>query len=250
MSKPPQLATEHDLVRRCQDDEERACEELVCRLKPMVHRLAKRFSRSGLDYEDLWQVGQMAIVKSISRFDVSRGVKLSTYAEATALGEMKHHFRDFGWAVHMPRDLQELSAKLRSAANTLGGDLSREATPGELAEAAGVDEGKAEEAVVASRSYSAASLDAPVSEDGASMHAYLGDDDEAFTQADARLVVSSLYRFLPKRERRVVALRFYCSMTQAEIAEHVGVSQMHVSRLLSSATERLRPLIREEELAS
>lgn len=246
MHKLARLADEQDLVHRCQDDEEEACDELVRRLRPMVHRLAMRFARGGgIEYEDLWQVAQMAIVKAIGRFDCSRGVKLATYAEATAVGEIKHHFRDCAWSVHVPRDLQELSVALRKAVTAVGNEIFREPTAADLADAMGEEESRASEALEAANAYRASSLDEPLTEDGGTMHGTLGDNDPGFAEADARLAMQSLYRHLPKRERVVVALRFHGGMTQAEIARHVGVSQMHVSRMLTTATDRMRTLLDE-----
>ena len=217
-------------------------EELARLHLPLVEYLAKRFKDRGEPLDDLVQVGSVGLLKAIDRFDLERGVEFSTYATPTIVGELKRYFRDKGWAVRVPRRLQELSLRLNKVVAQLTQDLGRSPTIEEIAKLAGVTEEEVLEALESGQAYSTTSLDAPS-----------GDDDDAplrvdrMGEVDFRLEnleyfasLAPLIERLPERERTILYLRFFKGMTQSTIAEQVGISQMHVSRLLTRILEFLR----------
>lgn len=209
-----------------------------------AHALARRYTRRGIALEDLEQVAAMALVKAADRYDPDRGVKFTSFAAPTIIGELKRHFRDKGWAVQVPRRLQELSLEVGKLSAELNQSLGRAPTVAELAQEVGTDEEEVLEALELSGvAYKGASLDQPVG----------GGDDEMLTLADqlqaedtpeetatVRTTLRTLLRTLPARERRILELRFFDDMTQSEIADDVGLSQMHVSRLIRQSLDRLR----------
>ena len=217
-------------------------DELVEDHAPLAHFLAGRFANRGEARDDLVQVALVGLFKAVERFDPGRGLQFSTFATPTILGELKRHFRDRGWAVRVPRRVQELHLQLGRIVSVLGQEEGRSPTPAEVAERAGVSEEAVLEAMEAGSLYRLVSLDgsATPDEDGGELVSCLGDDDPAFERIEHRAEIAELLSVLPERERRIVELRFFESMTQSEIAERVGVSQMHVSRLLSRSLERLR----------
>ena len=190
--------------------------------------------------EYLIQVGTIGLVKAVDRFDPAREVEFSTYATPTIVGELKRHFRDKGWAVRVPRRLQELNLRLGQVISQLSQDLQHSPTVGEIAKAAETTEDEVLEALDSAHAYSLISLDASTGEEGLSYHEQIGDEDEAIEQIEQRLAVGPLLRGLPPRERRMLHLRFFRGMTQSEIAEELGISQMHVSRLLAKTLAHLR----------
>ncbi len=216
--------------------------ELVEEHAPLAHFLASRFANRGEPRDDLVQVALVGLFKAVERFDPDRGLQFSTFATPTILGELKRHFRDRGWAVRVPRRVQELHLQLGRIVSALGQEKGRSPTPGEVAERAGVSEESVLEAMEAGSLYRLVSLDGSVTPDdeGGELAACLGDDDPEFERIEHRSEIAELLNVLPARERRIVELRFFESMTQSEIAEHVGVSQMHVSRLLNRSLDRLR----------
>jgi RNA polymerase sigma-B factor len=213
-------------------------DELVEEHAPLAHFLAGRFANRGEQRDDLVQVALVGLFKAVERFDPDRGLQFSTFATPTILGELKRHFRDRGWAVRVPRRVQELHLQLGRIVSTLGQEHGRSPTPAEVAERAGVSEEAVLEAMEAGSLYRLVSLDGSATPDdeGGELAACLGDDD----RIEHRSELDELLEALPARERRIVELRFFESMTQSEIAERVGVSQMHVSRLLTRSLERLR----------
>lgn len=217
-------------------------DELVEEHAPLAHFLASRFANRGEQRDDLVQVALVGLFKAVERFDPGRGLQFSTFATPTILGELKRHFRDRGWAVRVPRRVQELHLQLGRIVSALGQEKGRSPTPGEVAERAGVSEESVLEAMEAGSLYRLVSLDGSVTPDdeGGELASCLGDDDPEFERIEHRSEITELLSVLPERERRIVELRFFESMTQSEIAEHVGVSQMHVSRLLTRSLERLR----------
>ena len=217
-------------------------DELVEEHAPLAHFLAGRFANRGEQRDDLVQVALVGLFKAVERFDPGRGLQFSTFATPTILGELKRHFRDRGWAVRVPRRVQELHLQLGRIVSTLGQEEGRSPTPAEVAERAGVSEEAVLEAMEAGSLYRLVSLDGSVTPDdeGGELSACLGDDDPEFERIEHRSEIEELLEALPARERRIVELRFFESMTQSEIAERVGVSQMHVSRLLTRSLERLR----------
>jgi len=217
-------------------------DELVEDHAPLAHFLAGRFANRGESRDDLVQVALVGLFKAVERFDPGRGLQFSTFATPTILGELKRHFRDRGWAVRVPRRVQELHLQLGRVISALGQEKGRSPTPAEVAERAGVSEESVLEAMEAGSLYRLVSLDGSVAPDdeGSELGSCLGDDDPEFERIEHRAEIADLLSVLPERERRIVELRFFESMTQSEIAERVGVSQMHVSRLLTRSLERLR----------
>ncbi|CAN5347830.1 N/A [soil metagenome] len=209
---------------------------------PLVQFLAKRFSDRGEPLEDLVQVGSVGLLKAIDRFDLSREVEFSTYATPTIVGEIKRHFRDKGWSVRVPRRLQELSLRLGKATARLHQELGRSPTVSELAEELGVSEDEAIEAYEASLAYSTGSLDAKVGrdEDAATLGELMGEDDPRLEQLEHFASLAPAMKQLDVREQQIVYLRFFKGLTQSQIAEEIGISQMHVSRQLARTLRFLR----------
>lgn len=215
---------------------------LVESYAPLAEFFAKRYQKRGVESEDLRQVAQLALVRAVDRFDPSFGVQFSTFAGRTIDGELKRYFRDKAWSVRVPRSLKERSSLVRSASEAFSTEHGRSPTVAELAAALEMDEDDVLEALDVQGAYRAASLDAPAgSEDGhMAVVDTLGADDVALERTDLREAVSKLLETLPERERQIVELRFFNELSQSEIAERVGVSQMHVSRLLRRSLDQLR----------
>ena len=219
---------------------------------PLVEHCARRFRNRGEPLEDLVQVGTIGLIKSVDRFDTDRGVEFSTYATPTIIGEIKRYFRDKGWAIRVPRRLQELRMQIGTATAELTQSLGRSPTPRELAEAIGCTVEEIVEGIESSNAYSTLSLDATDdSDDGAaSMLDAIGIDDEGLEHVEIRESIKPLLDRLEPREKKILLLRFFKNMTQSQIAEEIGVSQMHVSRLLNRTLEQLRTSLEESsELA-
>ncbi len=215
---------------------------------PLVEHCARRFRNRGEPLEDLVQVGTIGLIKSIDRFDLDRGVEFSTYATPTIIGEIKRHFRDKGWAIRVPRRLQELRMQIGATTAELTQSLGRSPTPRELAENIGCTVEEIVEGIESSNAYSTLSLDATddSGEDpGVSMLEMMGLDDEQLEHIEIRESIKPLLESLPSREKRILLLRFFKNKTQSEIAQEIGVSQMHVSRLLSRTLEQLRTSLQE-----
>ena len=211
---------------------------------PLVEYLAKRFKDRGEPLDDLVQVGSVGLLKAIDRFDLERGVEFSTYATPTIVGELKRYFRDKGWAVRVPRRLQELSLRINKVVTQLQQDLGRSPTVPEIARSAGVSEEEVLEAHESALAYSTTSLDAPTGNDEQDESPLRGDrmgsEDAALDNLEYFASLAPLISQLPEREREILYLRFFKGMTQSMIAEHIGISQMHVSRLLSRILDHLR----------
>jgi len=220
----------------------RARDDLVTLHLPLVSFLARRFRDRGEPLDDLVQVGTIGLIKAVDRFDPERGVEFSTYATPTIVGEIKRHFRDKGWAIRVPRRLQELRLSIGSATAELSQSSGRTPTVAEIAAHLGISEDDVIEGLEGAQAYSTSSLDAPVGgDDDAPMLAdRLGDVDPSLETIEYRESLRPLLAALPSRERRILALRFFHGMTQSQIAEEVGVSQMHVSRLLTKSLATLR----------
>ena len=221
----------------------RARQELIERHLPLVRKLAQRYARRGEAVEDLAQVGVVGLIKAIDRFDGGYGVSLATYAAPNILGEIKRHFRDRGWAMRVPRDIQELNVKLHRAMDGLTVKLGRSPRVEELARATGSTREQVLEALESSSAYSTISLsERPAGSDDESSDPLdaLGQDDSAFERCDDRLMLRTTLRHLPARERQILHLRFFEGLTQSEIADRIGVSQMHVSRLIRDSLDRMR----------
>jgi RNA polymerase sigma-B factor len=209
---------------------------------PLVEHLARRFRNRGEPLDDLIQVATIGLIKSVDRFEVDRGVEFSTYATPTIVGEIKRHFRDRGWAVRVPRRLQELRLHLSSATAELSQQLGRAPTVHELAERLGRSEEEVLEGLESANAYSTLSLDVPEQGEGDSPAVVdsLGSEDEALEGVEYRESLKPLLERLPPREKRILMLRFFGGMTQSQIASELGISQMHVSRLLARTLAKLR----------
>ena len=209
---------------------------------PLVEYLAKRFKDRGEPLDDLIQVGSVGLLKAIDRFDLDREVEFSTYATPTIVGELKRYFRDKGWAIRVPRRLQELSLRLNKLVAQLTQDLGRAPTVPELAKAAGVSEDEVLEALESGQAYSTTSLDAPSGDDDDAPNRVdrIGEEDLRLDNLEYFASLAPLIEQLPERERTILYLRFFKGMTQSKIADHIGISQMHVSRLLTRILEFLR----------
>jgi RNA polymerase sigma-B factor len=218
-----------------------ARERLVHLHLPLVEYCARRFRHRGEPFEDLVQVGTIGLLKSIDRFDPDRGVEFSTYATPTVIGEIKRYFRDKGWAIRVPRRLQELRMQIGAAMAELTQSLGRSPTPRELADAIGCSVEEIVDGIESSNAYSTLSLDAGDDvEDNALLRQAIGVEDENLEQVEIRESLKPLLDALDPREKKILLLRFFRNKTQTQIAEEIGVSQMHVSRLLSRTLERLR----------
>lgn len=241
--------TESALLRRYRDTRDPAVrEELALRLMPLVRAVARRYARRGEPLDDLVQVGVVGLLKALDRFDPGRGVPFRGFAVPTISGEIRRHFRDAGWMVRPPRDLQELVLAVSAASERLAARHGRDPTVGELADETGTGVDDIAEALRAGAGYRAASLEAPASADGLAIGDGIGQVDDGFELTDARFDVHRGLAALRPRERRIIALRFWAGLSQREIAEEVGISQMHVSRLLRGALQQMRGAIGEGQV--
>jgi RNA polymerase sigma-B factor len=216
---------------------------LIERYLPLARRLARRYQHTDEPIEDLIQVASVGLLKAVDRFDCSREVRFSSYAVPTILGELKRHFRDRTWSVRVPRDLQELALRVDQTVTRLSLGKHRSPSVGEVARAVEASEEQVLEALEAMGAYRASSLDAPRSvreEETESAAEALGSDDRGFDRAEERATLEPLMGRISERERTVLRLRFGDDLTQAEIGERIGVSQMQVSRLIRQALARLR----------
>ena len=219
-----------------------AREDLVHLHLPLVEHCARRFRNRGEPFEDLVQVGTIGLLKSIDRFDLERGVEFSTYATPTIIGEIKRYFRDKGWAIKVPRRLQELRMQITTTTAELTQNLGRSPTPRELAERIGCTVEEIIEGMESSNAYATLSLDATDDgeETGGSMLDALGIEDPDLEHVEVRESIKPMLDQLDPREKRILVLRFFKNMTQTQIAEEIGISQMHVSRLLTRTLDQMR----------
>jgi RNA polymerase sigma-B factor len=228
------------------DGDREARDQALIELMPLVRALASRYAGRGEPLEDLVQVGALGLIKAVDRFDVDRGVEFSSYAVPTIVGEIRRHFRDKAWAMHVPRRLKELSVRLSRVLDQLTSELGRSPTIAELAAATGVEEEDVIDALDSANAYSTRSLHAPFDDgDETSLADKLGEDDAGFAEVEDGSLVAAGLDALDERERRIVELRFFEEKTQSQIAAEVGISQMHVSRLLRSALATMRGRIEE-----
>jgi RNA polymerase sigma-B factor len=237
-------AEDERLLRRYHSDGDlRAREELIERFLPLARKLAARYIHAGEPYEDLVQVASLGLVKAVDRYDPSRENRFVRYAVPTMLGELKRHFRDKGWSIHVPRGAQELALKVSEATDTLPAKLGRPPRPRDIAQAIGVSLEDVLEAMEVATAYEALSLDAPrpgdEPDDGWTLGDSIASHERGYDLADIGEALRDTLEAMPARERTILQLRFEHDLTQAEIAKQVGVSQMHVSRLLRRALDRL-----------
>jgi RNA polymerase sigma-B factor len=250
---PGQEPSDAELFARCRRSKDARARELLAeRYLPLARRLARRYQRAEEPFEDLVQVASLGLLKAIDRFDASRDVAFSSFAVPTVLGELKRHFRDRTWSVRVPRDLQELALRVDRTASELSLASGHAPTVGELAAAVGVSEEQVLDALGAASAYRASSLDAPRSAQGGEeggeslVGDALGIEESGFERAEERAALAPLLALISPRERLVLMLRFGEDLTQAEIGERIGVSQMQVSRLIRAALVRLREGLEEQ----
>jgi RNA polymerase sigma-B factor len=243
-TRAEQRETERQLLLRYHRYGELAArEELVERFLPLARDLALRYSYTDEPFDDLLQVASLGLIKAIDRFEPGRGTKFTSYAAPTILGELKRHFRDAGWALHVPRGMQERVLKVNEAIERLSGPLGTSPTPQQIAAELTLPVEEVLEAMEAGAAYDTVSLDAPLrsnDDDRASLADSVGDLDERLDLIEHSASLGRALKAMPERERSILYLRFAEGLTQVEIAERIGISQMHVSRLIRRALERLR----------
>ena len=220
-----------------------AREELVRLHYPLVEYLAYRFAGRGEPVDDLVQVASIGLLKAIDRFEQDRGVKFSTYATPTIIGELKRHFRDRGWAMRVPRRLQEIGLQLSRVVSELSQELGRSPTVPEMSSRSGLTEEEVIEGMDAVGAHTLASLDAPADDEGTTTGGRIGVEDETFELLEGWASVAPHLEKLGDRERRILYLRFFRGLTQSQIARKIGISQMHVSRILARTLETLREAV-------
>jgi RNA polymerase sigma-B factor len=234
---------DRELLRRYHVDGDRSArEELIARHLPLVRSLARRYAGRGEALEDIEQVGAIGLIKAIDRFDVEREVSLATYATPNVVGEIKRHFRDKGWAIRVPRSLQELNARMSGAIDDLTARLGHSPSVGEIAESLDTTNEEVLEALEVGSAYTALSLDAGPAgsdEDSDPMET-IGDEDAEFDRSEDRATLGPALARLPEREREILRMRFEEGLPQTQIAERVGLSQMHVSRLIRRSLAKMR----------
>ena len=237
-----------ELFRRYREGDEDARQQLIVNHLNLVRFLASKFKNRGEPLEDLVQVGTIGLIKAIDRFDPDRGLEFTTYATPTIMGEIKRHFRDKGWSVRVPRRLQELSAKVNQATDELTTELRRSPTADELAAKLGVDVEEVLEAMESSGAYTAVPLESGGDEDDApSVISTFASEDSELASADDRILVEELLADFAPREREALRMRYEQGLTQAEIAEELGVSQVQVSRMLRKMIARMQEKLEPAE---
>ena len=239
------------LLRRYHEEGDlQAREKLIEQYMSLVRSLARRYAYRGAELEDLVQIGAIGLIKAIDRFDIDRGLELTTYATPNIIGEIKRHFRDKGWAVRVPRGLQELNVQLSKLMEQLTVQLGRSPTIPELAKAAGVEEELVLEAIESGRAYTSLSLSVGGGggdDDDLDPLESLGTEEHQYEVSEDRAVLAPGFKALDERERMILQLRFFDGLTQSQIAQQVGISQMHVSRLIRRSLEKIRETIAADE---
>jgi len=238
------------LLRRYHEEGDlQAREKLIEQYMSLVRSLARRYAYRGEQLDDLVQIGAIGLIKAIDRFDIDRGVELTTYATPNIIGEIKRHFRDKGWAVRVPRGLQELNVQLSKLMEQLTVQLARSPTIPELAKAAGVEEEQVLEALESGRAYTSLSLSGGGGGDDDDLDPLesLGTEEHEYEVSEDRAVLAPGFKALDERERMILQLRFFDGLTQSQIAQQVGISQMHVSRLIRRSLEKIRATIAADE---
>jgi RNA polymerase sigma-B factor len=239
------------LLRRYHEEGDVAArQQLIEQHMSLVRSLARRYSFRGEQLDDLVQIGAIGLIKAIDRFDLERGVELTTYATPNIIGEIKRHFRDKGWSVRVPRGLQELNVQLSKLIEEQTVELGRSPTISELAKAAGAEEELVVEALESGRAYSSVSLSTGGGQDEEGELdplESLGAEERQYEVSEDRAVLAPGFRVLDERERTILHLRFFEGLTQSQIAQQIGISQMHVSRLIRRALEKIREEIATDE---
>src|SRR3954447_7768053 len=239
---------DNELVRRHRAGDRAALDELIARYRPLASGLARRYAYTSESADDLEQVACIGLVAAIKRYDPERGKSLRAFAVPTILGELRRHFRDTGWSVHMPRPLQERARDVREMTNKMTAELQRSPKPREVAERMNLSVEAVLESRAVRRAYSPDSLDAPPkpAEDGSpgSWDSVHGCEEEGYARVEASAAVERAMRALPERERQIIQLRYGAELSQAEIGSALGISQMHVSRLLRRSLDRVGAIVR------
>jgi RNA polymerase sigma-B factor len=241
------LSSDRELLRRLHEEGDLAArEELVQRHLPLVRALARRYAGRGEPLDDIEQVGAIGLLKAIDRYELSREVALTTYATPNVVGEIKRHFRDKGWAIRIPRGMQELNARMSTTIERLTGRLGRSPTIGEIARELSVNSEQVLEALEAGSAYAPMSLSStPTSEGELDPMEAIGTEDQALERTEQRATLEPALRTLSERDREILRKRFEEGLTQTQIAEQVGISQMHVSRLIRKSLARMRAELSE-----
>jgi RNA polymerase sigma-B factor len=241
--KPAAREDRRLLIRYHRHGDRRAREELVSRFLPLARQLARRYQRGPEPLDDLVQVASVGLVKAIDRFDPDRTTAFSSYAVPTMVGELKRYFRDFGWAVHVPRGMQERTVAVQATVTRMSKELGRSPSAAEIAGEIDATEEEVLEAFEAALAYDSLSLDAPrpggEDPDDSRFGDTIGEEDERFELIELSATIAPALRDLPERDRRILHMRFSEDMTQSQIAAEVGVSQMHISRLIRRSLSRL-----------
>jgi RNA polymerase sigma-B factor len=241
----PGTSEEQQLFARHQQGDRLAREELVRRFMPLARSLARRYDRSSEPFEDLLQVASLGLLKALDRFDPEMGHPFASFAVPTILGEMRRHFRDAGWSVHVPRGSQERALKVRDAQERLANERGRAPTVQELAQYLELGQEDVIDALQAIQAYESLSLDAPrpgATDEATSYGDAMGEEDARYELVELDATVSAVLGRIPQRERQILRMRFVDDLTQTEIAARVGISQMQVSRLLRRSLDQLRAL--------
>jgi len=247
VGEPVSAADSQDLFERWRRHRDReARDELIARFLPLARKLARRYVQSSEPYDDLVQVASLGLVKAVERFDPDRGFAFTSFAVPTIVGELKRYFCDTGWAIHVDRGAQERARKINEARQAISARTGRPPRVDELAQYLELSEEEVLDGLQVAEAYGTVSLDAPVAgEEDASRLDSIGDDDERLGLIDDQTTIFAAAKHLPQREREILYLRFGEDLTQSEIADRVGVSQMQVSRLLRRSLHRLRQLTGE-----
>jgi RNA polymerase sigma-B factor len=243
-----------ELFRRWRDHADHAArEQLVVRHLSLARKLATRYGRTQEPFDDLLQVASLGLLKAIDRFDPDRGIAFTSFAVPTILGELKRHFRDKGWAVHLPRGLQELVLRIQDADAKLGATTGRSPSVDEIADYLNIAIEEVLEGLEAIGAHHATSMDQPIeanADEGTSTpHDTVGSEDEGYALIETSTSLAAAVKQLRRSDREVLALRLRDDLKQSEIAERIGVSQMQVSRILRRATDQLRETVDIEPAA-
>ena len=247
---PVSTADSQELFERWRRDRDRdARDELIARFLPLARKLARRYAQSSEPYDDLVQVASLGLVKAVERFDPDRGFAFTSFAVPTIVGELKRYFRDTGWAIHVDRGAQERARRINEAQQAISARTGRPPRVDELAQYLELSEEEVLDGLQVAEAYGTVSLDAPLAgEEDATRIDAIGDEDQRLGLVDDQTTIFAAAKHLPQREREILFLRFGEDLTQSEIAERVGVSQMQVSRLLRRSLQRLRQLTGDPHL--
>ena len=239
---PARAQADATLLKRYHEGDESAREYVVQRFLPLARQLARRYARGNEPLDDLFQVASVGLLKAMDRYDPARGYAFSTFAVPTIVGELKRYFRDTGWAVHVPRPIQDRIVQINKAMGELARVHGRSATPAEIAEVLGCGMEEVVEAMEAARAFDAVSLETPRGgeDEGGTYAETVGADDDCYEMVEYSALIAPAMSAMPPRDQLILRLRFERDITQSEIADRLGISQMHVSRIIRRSLMRLR----------